>query len=922
MKFYSSLIIEKSLALAGLLLIFSYNTVIAQCNPENDSLVLVTLYNETGGENWELYQNWLGAGIPLGDWEGVTINEEGCVVELNMPGILDVGLMGMEGELPDEMGELTMLRVLNLPENTLSGNFPVQLLNLDSLNTLILSSNSFSGAIPPEIGDFQNLEILGLGSNNFSGAIPLQVANLSGLTHLGLQSNSLTGEIPPEIGELTDLEVLDLSDNNLTGEIPPELGNLSNLRDLILSRMALEGSIPLELNNLDSLRNLYLNQNFLIGNVPVDFPEMRKFVIDHNMLTGELPPELGEMEHLQTVFFHNNLFYGCFPITYESLCDNFNVDFSENPGLPYNGDIFHFCNDNSGSCGGIITGNIVLDQNQNCEDDVEQGLQQWVVKAVSASGAFFGISDDEGNYNIPVPQGNYSVELVPQNPYFSENCTGIGSATIQEEAAIDTVNFYPEILIECPFLRVDISTPFLRRCFDNIYSVNYCNTGTQIAEGVYVEVTFDELIEYDYASIEVSNQIGNTFIFEIGEVGVNECGSFLIHVNVDCEAVLGQTLCAEVNIFPDTNCVAPSSEWSGAEVEIQGDCNDDEVKFIIKNNGVGDMLMDETYIVIEDGIILFSEPVPFNLTSGEDLELTFPANGSTYICQATQVDNYPGISTPIEFVEACGVNEVGTFSTGYATQYSEDDNNPTFSIDCQEVIGAFDPNDKRGFPKGIGESFIIQRGQDIEYHIRFQNTGTDTAFTVIIEDDISPHLDLATLKLGASSHNYELDIIEGDKLRFVFENIRLVDSFANEPASHGFLKFKIDQKAALPLGTVIENEAGIFFDFNEPVITNTTNHTIGEPAFIYDPVDEVLLSDVEIKVMPNPMEKEARIILEGEPLQNAQFVLYNAFGSLERTVKFTGNELLLKKKRLAAGVYYFEIIENGLRIGFSKLLIQ
>ena len=63
---------------------------------------------------------------------------------------------------------------------------------------------------------------------------------------------------------------------------------------------------------------------------------------------------------------------------------------------------------------------------------------------------------------------------------------------------------------------------------------------------------------------------------------------------------------------------------------------------------------------------------------------------------------------------------------------------------------------------------------------------------------------------------------------FIFNNIQLPDSNVNEPASHGFVKFKINQRANNPLGTVIENKAGIYFDFNEAVITNSTHHVLGE----------------------------------------------------------------------------------------------
>ena len=60
----------------------------------------------------------------------------------------------------------------------------------------------------------------------------------------------------------------------------------------------------------------------------------------------------------------------------------------------------------------------------------------------------------------------------------------------------------------------------------------------------------------------------------------------------------------------------------------------------------------------------------------------------------------------------------------------------------------------------------------------------------------------------------------------------LPDSNVNEPASHGFIKFRIQQKASNPTGARIENTAAIYFDYNAPVLTNTTWHTIGNDFII------------------------------------------------------------------------------------------
>lgn len=207
----------------------------------------------------------------------------------------------------------------------------------------------------------------------------------------------------------------------------------------------------------------------------------------------------------------------------------------------------------------------------------------------------------------------------------------------------------------------------------------------------------------------------------------------------------------------------------------------------------------------------------------------------------------------------------------------------------------------------------------MEYLIRFQNTGTDTAFTVVIEDKISPVLDLTSLEAGASSHAYRLGVNANRTLSFTFDNIMLPDSNVNEVASHGFVKFKIKQNRDLPVGTVIYNRAGIFFDFNEAVITNQTFHTVTEPL-ITVAVGEVILPHVNIIAYPNPFEEQTTIAVEGFLGKDLQLELYDINGYLLSTQKAENNQFVLSRKQLGQGMYFYRILgEEGL-VGVGKLI--
>ncbi|MEK7257500.1 MAG: PQQ-binding-like beta-propeller repeat protein, partial [Bacteroidota bacterium] len=151
---------------------------------------------------------------------------------------------------------------------------------------------------------------------------------------------------------------------------------------------------------------------------------------------------------------------------------------------------------------------------------------------------------------------------------------------------------------------------------------------------------------------------------------------------------------------------------------------------------------------------------------------------------------------------------------------------------CQPNQGAFDPNDKRALVGGRMGLETVLPNQAIEYLVRFQNTGTDTAFNVVIRDTLSPLLDPATFRPGASSHSYTWEISGEGILRFEFKNILLPDSNVNESASHGFVQFSIGQKADLPIGSALKNSAAIYFDFNAAVITNVAKLTVDDKSEI------------------------------------------------------------------------------------------
>jgi len=172
--------------------------------PDNpDRAVLVALYEATNGDNWTNNTNWL-SDRPLGEWYGVSTDDDGRVTSLELGG------------------------------NGLSGSVPSSLGNLTNLQGLGLSGNQLSGALPSSLGNLTNLQGLALSGNQLSGALPSSLGNLTNLQGLWLHENELSGALPSSLGNLTQLEVLELSRNQLSGALPQSLVNLTNLQYLYL----------------------------------------------------------------------------------------------------------------------------------------------------------------------------------------------------------------------------------------------------------------------------------------------------------------------------------------------------------------------------------------------------------------------------------------------------------------------------------------------------------------------------------------------------------------------------------------------------------------------------------------------------------------------------------------------------------------
>jgi uncharacterized repeat protein (TIGR01451 family) len=159
---------------------------------------------------------------------------------------------------------------------------------------------------------------------------------------------------------------------------------------------------------------------------------------------------------------------------------------------------------------------------------------------------------------------------------------------------------------------------------------------------------------------------------------------------------------------------------------------------------------------------------------------------------------------------------------------------PLSDTDCQTSGMPFDPNDKTATPFGEGLNREIPNDSQINYTIRFQNIGNDTAFQVVIRDTLDDNLAIGSFRPGVSSHDYDWQMTGNGILEFVFSNIQLPDSSIDAVRSQGFVTFSILPRPSLIPGSKIQNVASIYFDYTQPIVTNVVLQTIRKEIVSYE----------------------------------------------------------------------------------------
>jgi uncharacterized repeat protein (TIGR01451 family) len=241
------------------------------------------------------------------------------------------------------------------------------------------------------------------------------------------------------------------------------------------------------------------------------------------------------------------------------------------------------------------------------------------------------------------------------------------------------------------------------------------------------------------------------------------------------------------------------------------------------------------------------------------------------------------------------------------------DLNPADNIitTCVPVRNSCDPNEK--FEEHAKwNTADVAPGTQLDYTIGFQNVGNDVAHYVAVVDTLDTDADINTLEIIGASHPMNIYMVGTNVLKFEFLNINLAAASVNEPLSHGFVTYKIKPKTGLTNGTMLDNKAHIFFDFNGSIETNKVTDVIDIALGI-----NTIASPLTVTTYPNPATEYIRILLGDE--QDAEVRLTDVSGGVvvDQTVQNNG---MIKVADLRNGTYLLQIT-SGKKNYSGKLMI-
>ncbi|NML67558.1 hypothetical protein HHL22_20345 [Hymenobacter sp. RP-2-7] len=541
--------------------------------------------------------------------------------------------------------------------------------------------------------------------------------------------------------------------------------------------------------------------------------------------------------------------------------------------LSVTGDVLHFYSGNTARPHNLITGNVYEERDGNCRRDATDPAMPGMVVAAQP-GDYYGLTDASGNYAIEVDTGAYQVgQLLPSHEpgrAISEQCATSPILTFHTYGNTALGPDFGNQVSRAPYLTVSVAVGRRRRCARSTTSVAYANKGFATAPQAQAVVALPPYVVLVKASAPYTRDAHGNYVFALGDLAAGQYGSIVLQDSVVCgdTSIRGLTLCTKAWLTPPNTYPEPAA-WNKASMAISSTVEPgNQVRFVVRNQGRGATTDSLGLRLYQDAQLALTHR--YALGAGDSLVLRVPATRAAVRLEADQPAGHPLQAQTSATVEVAALR-TSSAPTAALAAMPPPTGDPEVAQDCQPVVDSFDPNDKQVLPAGVTAQHYTPTQAPLSYQLRFQNTGTAPAYYVSLVDTLSADLDLRTLRLGASSHPYQLTVTGQHRpvLTFTFSNLELPARAADEAGSQGFVQFTIQPKAGLAPKTLVANYADIFFDYNPPVRTNTTlNRLYDLPAQVVEavrlPYAAVVASPALRGFAPAQGRAGTRVVLSGE----------------------------------------------------------
>ncbi len=221
------------------------------------------------------------------------------------------------------------------------------------------------------------------------------------------------------------------------------------------------------------------------------------------------------------------------------------------------------------------------------------------------------------------------------------------------------------------------------------------------------------------------------------------------------------------------------------------------------------------------------------------------------------------------------------------------------------IRSSWDPNEMMVSPSGCIDTGV----HTLQYSIQFENTGNDTAFNISVLDTLSPYVNVSTMQMVTSSATMFVtkttDMAGQHILKFDFPNINLLDS-SHHGQCAGAVVFNIKTLSGMPIGTDVYSRAGIYFDDNAVVMTNTVGNQMG--GCVSTSVATAPAIAGKVAVYPNPAQTQITIQAGMNAYQSVSIT--NTMGQELLQQAVTGTQTTVQVSGLAAGIYFI-VLHGG-----------